>query len=609
MKNNSKNLSKKPWKVEKKKKPWVKITLLVITLVLLVTGVLVGCALIKDPDRIEHKSEEAIILEEFIEIGEDNLSPDTISEKALSFVALYAGKDPSKVTAEDIKEVYEALKSGKSLLFDVGENKNKDTVTRKDKFYNILVIGRDKVALNTDVIICASFDTANKKAATVQIPRDSYVEDAKGVKSKINAVFARGYTETKKELQNLKKSAAGKTDEQIQQLCNKSSIDITPDELKAYMSGKKKLDDICTEKGIKALQDVITRTFGIYFDYYAIVSTDAFVQIVDAIGGVDVYVQEPMHYEDPLQNLYIHIDAGQQHLDGKKAEGFVRFRSGYVQADIARMDAQKIFMTSFFKKLLSFSSITKIDEIVNAVYKNLDTDMSLENILAFVRPALGVDMSEITMLNIQGVAYNKGMYYALNKAENLKIVNQYFNVFSHDLKENAVNVVELVKDFSDTQYEGMTMEDIKDKQPHINFIHPPVSKPEDEEKTESETETEAETETEEPNLPDGETEEPSDGEEDENTDEKENEDENLKDEEKSEEKADEDESESEDPTQNPDEPKEDKPEDKEIKEEIKDEPKEESKKDSKEENSSEGKTKEPSENEEIVLPEEDGKEE
>jgi len=343
---------------------------------------------------------------------------------------------------------------------------------------------------------------------------------------------------------------------------------------------------------------------------------------VDAIGGVDVYVQEPMHYEDPLQDLYIHIDAGQQHLNGKDAEGFVRFRAGYVQADIARMDAQKIFMTSFFKKLLSFSSITKIDEIVKAVYKNLDTDMSLENILAFVRPALSVDMSEITMLNMQGVAYNKGMYYALNKAENLKIVNQHFNVFSHDLKENAVNVVELVTDFSDTQYEGMTMEDIKDKQPHINFIHPPASKPdendgetesegENETETETETETESETEseTEEPKEPDGETEEPSDGEE-ENTDEKENEDEkdiqngdeDVKDEENPEEKADEDEKESEEPTQTPDETKEDKPEDKEIKEEIKEEVKE--------ENSSDGKTKEPSENEEEKdSPEENGKEE
>jgi LCP family protein required for cell wall assembly len=410
---------------------------------------------------------------------------------------LYSGKTPAKVTNADIKAIFDALKSGKSLIFEVGaENENSETVKRKDKFYNILVIGRDKVALNTDVIICASFDTANKKAATVQIPRDSYVEDSKGVKSKINAVFARGYTLAKSELQSLKKQASGKNAEEIAQLCKKSKSAITPEMLENYISGKKTLADICTEIGIRDLQNVITRTFGIYFDYYAIVSTDAFVEIVDAIGGVDVYVQEPMHYDDPDQNLHIHINAGQQHLDGKKAEGFVRFRSGYVRADLARMDAQKIFMTAFFKKLLSFSSITKIDEIINTVYKNLDTDMTVENILAFVRPALSVKMSEITMLNMQGTAYNNGMYYSLNKAENLKIVNEHFNVFSHDLKPEAVYVNELVRIEQSDGYEGMTMEEIKDNQPHINFIVPkPSVKTEDKDEGEKDdTENTDETE-------------------------------------------------------------------------------------------------------------------
>lgn len=507
MENKKIRASRKPWKEKPKKnkkmKLWLKLLICAVAVILVGALVFVGCSLSKDPASTSHKNEETVILEEFTQLGEEALSPESISEKALKFVALHVGKDISDVTTDDILAVFNMLKTG-SLIFDVpqGDEKNTDTVTQKDKFYNILVVGRDKVALNTDVLICASFDVANNKAATVQIPRDSYVEDEKGVKSKINAVFSRGYLEAKSELQKLKKSANGKTDAEIAELCKNSTIEITPETLKAYISGKKKLETICTDVGIKGLQDVITRTFGIYFDYYAVVSTDAFVQIVDAVGGVDVYVQQPMHYEDPLQNLYIHIDAGQQHLDGKKAEGFVRFRSGYVQADIGRMDAQKIFLTAFFKKLLSFSSLTRIDDIVNAVYKNLTTDMTIENILAFVRPAMNINMAEITMLNMQGVPYNNGMYYSLNKAENLKIVNEHFNVFSHDLKDSAVHVVELVEQSSDGEYEGMTMEEIKDKQPHINFIRPtqttkapeteeqPTQPSEEKEKTDSDKVTE-----------------------------------------------------------------------------------------------------------------------
>lgn len=347
-----------------------------------------------------------------------------------------------------------------------------NAVGRKSGFYNILVIGRDKVALNTDVILCASFDVTESKAATVQIPRDSYVKDKNGNTSKINAVFARGYTAARQELNRLKKNASGKSDEELQKLCDDSSLDVELSELKAFLDGTTKQDSLCTRFGIELLQETISRTFGIYFDYYAVVSTDAFVKIVDAVGGVDVYVQENMDYEDPVQDLYIHIKKGQQHLDGKTAEGFVRFRYGYAQADIARLDAQKIFLTAFFKKLVSFSSITKVDNILKAVYDCVDTDMSLENALGFVKPALNVDLSGITMLNMQGTPYNNGMYYSLNKADNLKIVNEYFNIFTRPLGENAVQVEELVQSTasSDESF-GHTMEDVDDNKLTLGFIH------------------------------------------------------------------------------------------------------------------------------------------
>lgn len=359
-------------------------------------------------------------------------------------------------------------------ISDEKEESNSQKVTRKQGFYNILVIGRDKVALNTDVMIVASIDTANKKAATVQIPRDSYVEDENGVGSKINAVFARGYTSARTELNKLKNAAKGKSDDEIKTLCEQSSISITPEVLREYMAGKKTQDAICSEHGIKTLQNVISRTFGIYFDYYAIVSTDAFVKIVDAIGGVDVYVQEAMNYDDPYQDLHIHIPQGQQHLNGKEAEGFVRFRSGYVQADIARLDAQKIFLTAFFEKLVSFSSVTKVGDILGAVYDTVRTDLTLDNAVGFIKPALSIDLSNITMLTMQGTSYNRGMYYSLNKAENLKIVNEHFNIFTHPLSEVAANVVELVDSAPLSDPSGMTMGDISTDQPHLGFIKKPT---------------------------------------------------------------------------------------------------------------------------------------
>ena len=379
----------------------------------------------------------------------------------------YMNRDPEQRADTD-----KILPDSSMFEYDGELPDTKDAVGRKPGFYNILIIGRDKVALNTDVIMCASFDITQNKAATVQIPRDSYVKDKNGNTSKINAVFARGYSAARKELTSLKQSAKGKSDTELAELCQKSDLNIDAQTLRDFADGKIKQDALCTRFGMEFLQDVITRTFGIYFDYYAVVSTDAFVKIVDAVGGVDVNVQENMDYEDPEQDLYIHIKKGPQHLNGKQAEGFVRFRHGYVQADIARMDAQKIFLTAFFKKLLSFSSVTRVDDIVRAVYDSVDTDMSLENALGFVKPALGVELSEITMLNMQGTPYRNGMYYSLNKTENLKIVNAYFNVFTHDLSANAVSVEELVQSSasdSDSS-KGRTMEDIDENQIDLGFI-------------------------------------------------------------------------------------------------------------------------------------------
>ena len=71
---------------------------------------------------------------------------------------------------------------------------------------------------------------------------------------------------------------------------------------------------------------------------------------MDRIGGVDMYVAYDMYYSDPEQNLYINIKQGQQTLMGKDAEGFVRYRSGYIMADIARGDAQKMFISPFISR-------------------------------------------------------------------------------------------------------------------------------------------------------------------------------------------------------------------------------------------------------------------
>ena len=92
------------------------------------------------------------------------------------------------------------------------------------------------------------------------------------------------------------------------------------------------------QAGMDRMLEGIRDLLGFDVDVYAAVDLEAFVELINAIGGVDYDVPVDMHYTDPAQGLVIDLDAGPQHLTGEQAVGVMRFRSGYVTADIGRID-------------------------------------------------------------------------------------------------------------------------------------------------------------------------------------------------------------------------------------------------------------------------------
>ena len=308
------------------------------------------------------------------------------------------------------------------------------TVKRKDEFYNFLLIAKDKGGGNTDTMMLLPYDVPGKKVSLLQIPRDTCVKYNKGIR-KINSVYSIAYRNTK-----------GNTQEK-------------------------------TEKGIEALSECLLQNFGIVIDRYVIVDLKGFRAIVDTIGGVDVYVQKDMVYEDEYQDLYINLKKGKNHLDGKKAEQFVRFRKGYVNADLGRMDAQKIFMSAFLKKLLSTASIKKAPELISHVMEYVDTNVSLQEATYFGTRLLDMNLSAITMHSLQGTSgshtyYNGASYFSPYKNANIDLVNQYFNVFNKDLGPENVNPHMIVKESGSGKYEGgKTAEEIDENNPTLNYVY------------------------------------------------------------------------------------------------------------------------------------------
>lgn len=264
---------------------------------------------------------------------------------------------------------------------------------REPGVYNVLVVGTDKVGYNTDTILVMSLDSVNNRANILSIPRDTMSNVNRAVK-KINA---------------------------------------------AYSIGAKK-----GKGNIDGLKEEVSYLLGFEVDNYVVVNLGAFEEIVDTIGGVTVDVPRDMDYDDPYQDLHIHIKKGLQTLDGQNAIGFVRYRKGYAEGDLGRVKAQQMFLKALAKKVATPAIVTKVPKLADIILDNMDTDLSNGEILWFAKEAAGIDMeNDLQMFVLPGEAQYVGAisYYLPDEAGILEVVNNYFNPYATPIHTlNVVNV-------------------------------------------------------------------------------------------------------------------------------------------------------------------------
>ena len=122
------------------------------------------------------------------------------------------------------------------------------------------------------------------------------------------------------------------------------------------------------ERSIARVEDVT----GIKAEYYVIFNTKLLREVVDEIGGVTVDVPINMNYDDPYQNLYIHLKKGTQTLTGSQAEQFCRFRknnngTGYANGDVGRVAAQQEFIKALINRVLEPQNLLKVNKLINLV--------------------------------------------------------------------------------------------------------------------------------------------------------------------------------------------------------------------------------------------------
>ena len=295
---------------------------------------------------------------------------------------------PPEVDVEAAAPVPEALKDA-----DGGEADAVDA-ERTGEVYTFLLVGNDDGRGNTDTILIGRLDTGAHQINVVSIPRDTLVNVPWDVR-KINAIYAG--------------------------TANSGGV------------------------AIEGLKKQLRNLTGFTVDCYAIVDLDVFMEVVDLIGGVDFDLPRDMHYDDPNQDLHIHLNAGFQHLDGRQAMGVMRYRSGYANGDLGRVEMQQKFLKAIISQFITLGNIPNLPAVVNLVADKTDTDLTAGNIAFFVQEALRCSSEDICFYTMPNdPATVAGLSYTFVDLQPwLEMINDKLNPYAEPITADNLDVVYL----------------------------------------------------------------------------------------------------------------------------------------------------------------------
>jgi len=251
---------------------------------------------------------------------------------------------------------------------------------------NFLVLVGDKAEANTDTMLLVNFNPSTDKLSILSIPRDTKV-NVPGLKiPKVNSLYAR-------------------------------------------------------KDGERLLVETVSSLLDVNIKYYVYFNISTFRKIIDLLGGVEINVPVNMDYDDPTQNLHIHLKKGKQRLDGKKAEQFLRFRhpnaNGYTKemkkyydgSDIKRIEAQQYFLKELIRQKANILYLPKLNDIINVVYDNLETNIGINEVTKLAKSITNFSVDNVKMYTLPGssVMYDDIWYFIYKKSEAESFLKENFS--------------------------------------------------------------------------------------------------------------------------------------------------------------------------------------
>lgn len=220
-----------------------------------------------------------------------------------------------------------------------------------------------------------------------------------------------------------------------------------PRDSKVYIAGRNKTDKInhaFALGGVKLAQKTVEETFGIKVHNYLAISNAGVIKAIDILGGLPIYIEKNMKYDDYTAKLHINLKQGHHVLTGKQVEGYLRFRHDSF-GDIGRIRRQQWFFNALLSHLKDPSVIVKLPELLKVMPDYIQTDLSAYDLTKYLGMAKNADSSAIQIATIPGAPSTKGIisYWIIEPEKTQELINKmvYRNKTNIDIKELSVGIL------------------------------------------------------------------------------------------------------------------------------------------------------------------------
>ena len=201
-----------------------------------------------------------------------------------------------------------------------------------------------------------------------------------------------------------------------------------PRDSKVYLAGDygvQKINAAHALGGIDLTLKTVEDTLGIKVDKYVLVNNEGVKKLVDALGGVPVYIEKDMYYNDNAGKLHINLSKGLHVLNGEQVEGYLRFRKDGL-GDIGRTSRQQWFVKAVLEKVQSPSAIPKIPEVLNIASTYVRTNLSLYEMSHIAAALRNIDMNDVEFATLPGAPSKKGYisYWILDPEKTQEVIDR-----------------------------------------------------------------------------------------------------------------------------------------------------------------------------------------